>query len=266
MLVEWYRGRPDTNRTATEYLIYGSICTNSYQIGDPELSGGESIEPDVHSTFFPLYDQFYNNGVLDYLHLQDLVSAECSFHKTRASYLSLLLRYPANALGLGCGDITIAILRRSFSNLQRLLPKDNPHETPETGRASELDVTELALGWKEGLEYTVSIGLNVLSAIELAFTRDDVASLTILLTSPTAIFSHALRPGIFKSAAKSSNLVIHKLVVNEFKRRRAFLNSLALQVYTIEEQNDNTVMAGGLLEDNFEQVYHLLRRSDSHVS
>jgi hypothetical protein len=147
-------------------------------------------------------------------------------------------------------------LHRSLPRLQKSLDCISV-DSRET-RKPYLSATELAMCWKDGLRLLVPMGFSVLDAIEIACGHADTASVSLLLESPTAIFAPS--SPIFEYAGRSTNFIVHRLVFNEFHRRRTSLTALALQHLSTAEIDELDLRPGKVLERNARYAYDLLNQ------
>lgn len=131
------------------------------------------------------------------------------------------------------------------------------------------DLTELALGWEGGLRQLVAAGYPVNAAVLTAISLKDSKSLSILLETPTALFS---QDSILLDHGDSSNVLgriyavmgerdrdtILDLVLGELTRRRKALQHLALKTLPSNEQRKLALDQEGILDLTAEHTFRRL--------
>ncbi|KAI1455783.1 hypothetical protein F4805DRAFT_434823 [Annulohypoxylon moriforme] len=176
--------------------------------------------------------------------MQPLEEVMCS---CRFREQGLVIAYPEIAEGLGYSDLQLAVIRRSLFDLERLYV-DNQF-TPK-----RLSLTELAVGWPNGLRFLVDRRGEIEDALEIACMTKDQESASILISTNLPIFKRNLL------SSTSFYKPIFLMFTEELWRRREDLRMLALHHLDQKEQDKVGLSEPSTFRENTRELYRLLRR------
>ncbi|KAK1754889.1 hypothetical protein QBC47DRAFT_382070 [Echria macrotheca] len=257
-------------------ILYGSLNLRVTAL-EFALSGPSSSE-DLKVFFL---EESNSMGILSTV----LDASFMDYSFPRRSFLRAFMKKPEIAGELGYGDLAIAILRRSLSDVERLAVS-LPDVGWECGPNAQLTLLELALGWSEGLAYLSSLDLCPADAFFTAVDRQDIVSLRVLLRSTLPLFSPL--HGCCRRVS-SSRMTRHALwcfwavcyhqeqfpppggpipdelrvqmfqeVAREFRWRCQALNALAISVLSDQEKTAFALSPNTILDAKAPAVYDAL--------
>ncbi|KAH7303395.1 hypothetical protein B0I35DRAFT_517352 [Stachybotrys elegans] len=120
-----------------------------------------------------------------------------------SDYLSFWITFPEITLAHDFSVLQLAILERSYDRLTGLWTRYSSHDQSN----SPWELTYLAIGWPEGLEFLVSNGCSILQAWQVTCYRKDLASASMLLElNPTRLLEQ-----VFLSLSPRNSLGISML-------------------------------------------------------